>query len=381
MTKFLCTAEKFRGGILALLTVAAAGCLCIRASAGDAEAAAKMQSGRAAMEKGSYAAAAKAFTDAELLADSPALGAEALAAAIEAERLSRMYYREFLLIEKMLNKYPTDADYPALVKREYAIADSYRDGYRQRAFAALDWRWLSWLLDVDKTEETYRAALARAPFADEAPNAKLDLALHQLRHYRNIAGREEALNTLRELIRDYPGTRAAYYAQLELANALFQLAGLGDGDGARVSEGIKVLEKFIDENPGASELPEMETMLLKAKDLAAERIMGTADFYLRMKRPAAAEHYLRRIIHDYPEAAAASEAERKLTSMDSTFIPSGFAPMQPEERAAAYPIYEMPPNYERLLVAPENSDGRWLLPIYDLNLPRRAEKAPVGGEQ
>ncbi len=343
-----------------------------QATADDAEALKKIEIGNKAFAAEDYADAAEAFTDAELLADSTEIAANALAQAIEANRRCRMYYKEFQLIEKMLNKYPAYGDYTTLVRREYEIADKYRDGYRQPAFASIEW--LSWLVDVDKTAETYTAALARAPYAEYAPAAKFDLALHQLRNYRDIHGRNRALDSLREIIAEYPGTTAAYYAQLELANALFQLTGLGDGDGAHAAEGIAVLEKFLEENPGAPERAEMETQMLKAKDQAANRLMGTADFYLRIDRPRAAEKYLARVLRTYPDSQAAPKAEKLLTELDPAYIPGALPPLREEERAAAYPIYEMPANYERLLIAPENSDGKWLKPIYDLNLPRRADE-------
>lgn len=339
-------------------------------AAGDAAALLELEKAKSAMAEEDYSDAAEYFAEAELQAESSDIGAAALLGAIEANRKNGMFYEEFLLIEKMLTKYPDHGDYAVLVAREYEIANLYRDGYRQRAFASL--RWLSWLTDVDKTEEIYNTVLQRAPYADSAPNAKFDLALYSLRNYRNVQERNAALQTLREIIDAYPGTQARYYAQLELANALFQLTGLGDGDSAHAEEGIAVLEQFLAENPGAPERPEMEKQLQTAKDLAAERLMGTADFYLRINRPHAAERYLSRLLRNYPDSVSAPEAEKMLTELDPTYVPDRMQPMETPERAAEYPIYAMPANYERLLVAPENSDGKWLRPIYDFNLPKPA---------
>ncbi len=339
--------------------------------ADDAAANQYMKTGFERMEAGSYASAADSFKAAELLADTPGLKAGALTEAIAAYAKAEMHYQEYEAIEKMLDSYPTHADYPALVAREYAIADAFNEGYREPAFAALSW--IPWLKGDDKSPEIYQQALKRAPYAEQAPEAKLRTAIHYLTKFRKLEERNKALDLLRGVVKEYPNTPECYFAYVELANALFQLSLRGDGDGAYNREAIAVMEEFLRKYPEAPERDFLKEMLDRSKDIQAERMLGTARFYVRMERPRPAERYLSEILKQHPESASARDAEELLATLDRTFVPDQMIPMDTPERLQEFHSFAMPQMEESLLVAPENSDGRWLLPIYDLKLPKRAE--------
>ena len=123
----------------------------------------------------SYYPAAKKFLDAELLADSPGLKADALKEAVNSYRQAKMYYKEFECVERLLNYYPSFIDCPKMVEREYEIGDEYFHGYRDPEFWAL--RWVPWLKGPDRAVEIYEKALKHAPFASNAPEAKLRVAV------------------------------------------------------------------------------------------------------------------------------------------------------------------------------------------------------------
>ena len=95
--------------------------------------------------------------------------------------------------------------------------------------------------------------------------------------------------------------------------------------------------------------------------------MNIADFYRMNDRSEVTERYLGEVIRLYPDTKSAEDAERMLTEMDKTYIPQ---PVQPaiEPRLQSYDSYPIPEYRGKLLITPQQSDGKYLRPIYDLGL-------------
>ncbi|WP_176012168.1 outer membrane protein assembly factor BamD [Victivallis sp. Marseille-Q1083] len=344
-----------RGALLGLLLLNGA------LYADDKDANEKYAEGLQSLEAKDYTGAADDFLAAELLADSVPLKANAVSKAIEAYRQAGMYYKEFENIEKMLDSYAAQCDYAALVDREYQIGDAFYEGHRDPAFYSL--RFIPWLSDSDKTEEVYTKALERAPYTPQGPETQLRLAV------RLIEGRKlnEAAEMLRQILKRYPEAPERKYAYLRLGTVLYELALSGDGDGRYSAEAQEVLREFQKRYPEATENPGVAKLILKIRDAEAQRLKEIAEFYHRMGRDAVAERYLNQILKELPDSAAADSSEELLTEIDRSYVPETVVKDQAErlDEFAAYPI---PAEPHELLLVPENSDGRFLLPIYDLNL-------------
>ena len=69
-----------------------------------------------------------------------------------------------------------------------------------------------------------------------------------------------------------------------------------------------------------------------------------------------------------------AEAERLLVELDDTYTPDAFLP-EAAPRNAVLTVRRIPEQPMPLLVAPENSKGKYLLPVYDLRAGR------VGSEE
>jgi outer membrane assembly lipoprotein YfiO len=336
------------------------------AQANDAEANAAYKEGLEKYAAGDCFPAAKKFLDAELLADSSSLKADALKEVVNSYRQAKMYYREFECIERLLNYYPSFIDFSKMVEREYEIGDEYYRGYRDPEFWAL--RWVPWLTGPDRAVEIYEKALKHAPFANTAPRAKLRAAVLLIETNKV----DKAMEFLREIIRRHPETPECKYAYLELGNALFQLSQKGDGDGKYNREALEVFNAFLTKYPKDPECDFVRKCLLKSKDINAQRLLGMAKFYQRIGRSEPAERYLNDVLKQYPDSIAADKSEEMLTKIDKTYVPEGFRP-EVENRTQSFKQIPIPPEASPVMVVPENSDGKWLLPIKDLGLGKKDE--------
>jgi hypothetical protein len=157
-----------------------------------------------------------------------------------------------------------------------------------------------------------------------------------------------------------------------LSNALFQLSQKGDGDGKYNREAVTVLNTFLAKYPNAPECDWVRKCLLKTKDINAQRLYGIASFYHRFGRNEPAERYLSDVMKQYPDSLAADRSEELLTKIDKTYVPEGFRP-EIESREQKYREIPLPPEASDTITVPENSNGKWLLPIKDLGIPNKDE--------
>ncbi len=313
--------------------------------------------------------AANTALDAEHMADSAELKASAVKLAVNSFRKAELYYREFENIEKLLTSYASHIDFPAYAAREFELGDKFYEGHRDPGYYAL--RWVPWLRDVDRSIEIYEKALLHAPYSERAPKAKLRMAERMLE--AGGVDMTKPLDVLRGVVRDYPDTPEARSAQLHLGVALASMAKYGDGDGAYNREAIQVLNEFKLRYPDAKETPYVDMLIRTTRDIQAERLLAVAKFYSDGGRQEAAERYLGEVVRLYPDSTSADSAERLLTEMDKTYIPQPVAPTV-EPRVLTYDAMPIPPSGGELLITPQQSDGKYLVPVRDLGLDKNTEK-------
>lgn len=272
-----------------------------------------------------------------------------------------LYEQEFRTLERLLDGYPGRVGVSRLADREYEIGDAYFDGKREPAFWHL--RFVPWLTGPDLTQEIYQAALKRAPFAKGASSARLRLG-----YLLATTGKvEPAIEQYRKLIDDYPNSESRKYGMIALGELYYDLARRGDGDGRRNREALATFSRLRKEYPKAKEIALVDKWILRLRDLQSERLLGLARFYERTGRKEAATRYLNDVLKKYPDTRSANASEMLLTKLDSTYINPAFAPPL-LKREQKFEFRAIPKEPEPLLIAPENSSGRFLLPIYDLRV-------------
>ncbi|MDD3119561.1 MAG: outer membrane protein assembly factor BamD [Victivallales bacterium] len=338
--------------------------------AGVPEANEAFRAGIAASREKNYIEAADRFMAAKLYADDSRMKVKALQEAAAAYRAAGMREKEFACLETMLNAYPGYIDFSPTVDREYQIGDDFFRGHRDPAYWSL--RWVPWLTGSDLTLIVYRAALKHAPFSPYAPQAQLRVARLLLEDGKT----QDAIKHLRDLIHNYRDSDSRKYGYLELINVLMQLARYGDGDGAYNREANTVMTEFLKKYPRAPEAEWVRKRILEAKDISAERLYNLARFYRRRGRTKTAERYLNQVLRDYPDTLSVDRSEALLSRLDTKYEPMKFRPEQ-ESRYQSFTETSLPSEGEPIMIAPENSGGKWLLPIRDLGLDTPVKVKPA----
>lgn len=328
--------------------------------ADDAEAVKAYQKGLEQIKAKEYYDALKSFKESELLANSNTIRANSLRAQIGAAKLADLPWQEFELIEALLTRFPEYAVVPEAIAREYELGDLFFKGKREPGFYAL--RKVSWLQGPDKTAEIYQRALKRAPYADEAPRARLRLAFLFDQQGEVL----KSLEQLRIVESRFPASQACKLALLALAYGCYEMALRGDGDGRYARECAGMSEKFLKLYPNDPAVPMVKRNLQRIRDVQAKRLFEMAEFYQRQGRTEAAGRYLARVVREYPESSIAPASEKQLAALDKTFVPGDF-PAEGAPRYETYPAKPLPQEAENVLLFPGEKDAHNLLPLPDLS--------------
>ena len=323
----------------------------------DAAALEVFQKGLDLEREGDYRKAAKRYLDAELLTSDKTVKANALTNAARAYRQAELYGKEFDCIERLINEHMNRIDFTMAVNREYEIADAFYRGHRDAMFA-----WLPFIKDSDRFLECSEAVLRNAPCAESAAAVRLRLAGMYLEKQKP----DKSIEKFKEVLQLHPGTDSAYYAELGLADVYCQLAERGDGDNHWANLAIEQLDHFAENNPESPEIQWVKEQRLAIDKIQAKRLHDLAKYHHRTGRDDLAEHYLSQVVQRYAETEHAVPSEKLLAKIDETYE----APpdSMPRKDPAKYDFTRNPIPVEDsdLLIAPESSGGKWLLPIRDL---------------
>ena len=325
----------------------------------DDDTAAKIyKTGKELYDAGNYYDAAREFERSLFYARNPVIRANSLISRMYSYRMCKLYYREFQMIEELLERFPEYVSCNDLIEREFEIGKLFRSGVREPSFWFF--RWVPFWQDVDRTEEVYKAALKRAPYSKSAPAAHMQLAI-----YYDLQGKtRESLANLRAILDHHPKAPERKYALLALANGLYMLSGRGDGDSRFVNEAVELFSRFCKEYPDAKELEFARNTLAKARDVQAARLFEIAEFYRKNGRSEVAERYLAEIMTKYPESETAPLAEKNLVDVSDNYLPA--VPQKPEPRLPDLRTYKIPENAELLLISPQDKNSPYLLNIPDI---------------
>lgn len=341
---------------------------CVFAYSDDAQARDWVQKGSDFETAQKFSKAVKAYLAASIYADDPVIKANALSSAARAYRGDKLYGKEFDLLERLAKEHLARIDFKRLTDRQYEIADSYFQGHRDVYVS-----WLPFIHDDDRTIALYETALKRAPLAEPSANARLRLG----GLYLDDAKPQKAIETYKEILELHPGTDAARYAEIELANTYCRLAERGDGDGQWANFALESLDRFIKTYPDDPEIPWARKERRAIDELLIRRLQALGEYYHRTGRDDLAQRYLGRAVRNYADNSAIADSERLLAKIDRTYQPTpDEAKKTPEPYA--FDRHMLPQEESQILVVPENSDGKWLFPIRDLRMNEKKDsRTPI----
>ena len=293
---------------------------------------------------GHYKPAAKLFDAGFEAAETIDGRAYALRRVAECQYLNGNYFKAQKSYKRLLEGYAPYLPLENVLKVQRELAELLASGKA----SALNFR------NVELAIEVYETILSVAPGGANAPVDLTTLARLQ----KTAGNTAEAVETLRELIRRFPRTKAEEAAHVEIARMLVDQGRYGDGDGRYNRGARQEMRLFIADRPDSPLIFDAQKILAGANETMAQRLVDMGFFYLRPRsyRPNTARRYFYDAVRLYPGTKAAKIAQQQLDKMEPG------AGTAAAEEAAKKP--ELPPEPIRLLEQKEKVD-KYLLPLED----------------
>jgi len=327
------------------------------AFASDADAEEVFKKAEEQYRQGDFRGAAKGFYDAEILADSYMLKVNSLKSESISYRKADMKFHEFQTLKKLTEEFPDQTFFRNAIRREYEIGNSFYEGYRE-----IPWAWVPWIEDDDKSTEIYESIYKQSPFVDFIPEMMLKMGT------RYVVDRkpDKAIEIYKKMILQYktsPLTRLAY---LDLASIYLQLATSGDGDGSKLREARINLKEYVEKFPISPEIKWAKNMLKKTYEMEASRLYNLALYYYKNGNENASKRYIKEILVNYPDTKGVKKADELLDIIEMPLYPKDKLPT-PED-TTKYTAEIMKATDDRIMVIPENSGNKWLVPLKETGI-------------
>jgi outer membrane protein assembly factor BamD len=148
--------------------------------------------------------------------------------------------------------------------------------------------------------EYYRQIVDNYPQSPFRPDAKLGVGDTYIGEH-NTEALLLAVNEFREFLTFYPTSPKADYAQYRLAVAQSEQMLAPERDQTNTREAVKELQVFVDRYPNSALMPEVRTLLRRAKDRLSEASYRVGFYYYRAKWYPGAVDRFKQVLNEDPE--------------------------------------------------------------------------------
>lgn len=226
---------------------------------------------------------------------------------IKADSLVALHdeYEALYDYEYVIRRWPSSPVFTEACAREFQIAVEYAHGKRRKIFG------LRIASATDEAEELFIRTQERMPGSQLAEMAGMELADLYFRQRRmDLAADMYAL-----FIQKYPRSPYVDMAQRRLIYSNLATFKGPEFDVVGLLEAKAELRQLIVAQPAQAERIGANALLLRITESEAEKMLATAQWYLHVADPIAAEIVIRRLIERYPETGACVRALELIPSI------------------------------------------------------------------
>jgi outer membrane protein assembly factor BamD len=218
----------------------------------------------------------------------------------DALRAQGNYYKALFDYEFVARGYPASETFVVAIERELEIGTLYAQGTKRK--------WLGMrLLDAgDVAEELLIRVQERMPGSQLAEKAALELADYYFRRRKMRL----AVEMYSIFLENFPDSDQVSHARKRLIYAHLATFKGPEFDASGLHEARAKLRELIVLEPAAADDFEAESLLTRLDESDARKMLLTAQWYLRIGDPVAAELMVRRLVELYPLTNATAEALR-----------------------------------------------------------------------
>jgi len=232
--------------------------------------------------------------------------------------------KAFFYLDELMDECPDSKLYPQALEKQYAIANSYLNGYKRRIL------YIPMFHAYDEAIEMLYRIQQRSPGSQLAEKALLRTA----NWYYADQQYDFAADTYAAFMRTYP--RSPLIPRIKLRYAFSQYAQFRGPkfDATPVIDAREQLREVIGNYPQLAREEGIPDLVEQLDRNLARKLYWTADFYRRTHEPRGAVYTYRYLQKAYPQTPEAAKAKKELTTLPAwalaatpePAVGAGFAP-------------------------------------------------------
>ena len=193
---------------------------------------------------------------------------------------------------------------------KFAIAKKYKDGAKKNLFG---WKNAPKIVDAEEDAiALFDEIIATMPGHDLACKSMFEKALIQ-KAYQEY---KESVDTLESLVKKFSKHELAAQSRIEIGKIFLKQTTKRQQNPDVLDHANINLAKLKEEYPLEEDrIKELQGINNELHSIFAEGLLNIANFYLKTKKTDAAELYLKKIVHDFPNSYHADIAQKRLTQI------------------------------------------------------------------
>jgi outer membrane protein assembly factor BamD (BamD/ComL family) len=234
--------------------------------------------------------------------------------------------------EKQLTQYPAGKYSQRVLQWEYDIGDAFLNGKKRIALGIFR------LAAEPEGLQILHRIVEHAPGSALGDRALLRIAGYHFNH-RNWT---EAIQAYDEYVKLFRNGASVPYATIQAARASFLAYRGAQYDDAPLLDSEQRFKIYREHYPALAAKADVNQILANIRDLRAQKLLTTAEFYRRTGRPQGEAVYYRQVLDQFPQTPSAPIAQQRLARLGDLSPASGPAP-QPQTHLFTPPPEEKPP--------------------------------------
>ncbi len=210
-----------------------------------------------------------------------------------------LYYKAFVVYNKILSQYPNSKRTSLIVEKMYEIGSVFLDGKKRKILG------LELLPALATAEQIFAAIVDNAPYSDFGDDAQFQMG----ECYKKMKEYTKAVEAFEKVIKRYPESSLRDKARYQIAICSLMASQPSEYEQGSTDRAITEFKDFIDEAPPEDLAEEAQKAISRLEDKKAKHEYEIAQYYESRRRYDSAVIYYRSVITNYPETKWAEMAK------------------------------------------------------------------------
>ncbi len=212
------------------------------------------------------------------------------------------YYKAFRAYQRIIENYPNSTHMNEVMEREFKIGNVFLSGKKPKFMG------VPILPALPKAIEVFEQVAKNAPFGEYGDKSLFQLSVA----YKRSGNFQKALETLQNLVENYPESPLLPDAKYQLGEVSYQMSKNINRSQEGLDTAEDYFESFLAEYPGANVRKKAKRLKRAIDEKNAEKNFKIAQYYERENYLESAVIYYEDVVRNYPDTSWAKQAKERL---------------------------------------------------------------------